>query len=56
MKEVVPIPGESLDHLSAVEFVAPRDSFVVEPFGVVAAVPTALSIPQSDSKPIAIVW
>ena len=56
MEEVVPIPGESLVHLSAMEFVAPGDSSIVEPFGVVAVVPTALSIPQSDSKPVAIVW
>ena len=52
----VPIRTWFLDHLSEREFLAPGDSSVVEPFGIVAIVPTALSNPQSDSKPVAIVW
>ena len=45
MTKMVPIPGESLVHLSAVEFLVPGDvSSEVEPFGVVAVVPTALSV------------
>ena len=56
MKKMVPIPSESLVHLS-VEFLVLGDvSSEVEPFGVMAVVPTALSIPQSDSKPTATAW
>ena len=53
---MAPISGESLDHYAA-EFLEPGDvSSEVEPFGVVAVVPTALSTPQSDSKPTATAW
>ena len=57
MTKMVPIPGESLVPLSAVEFLEPGvSSSEVEPLGFVAVVPTALSNPQSDSKPAATAW
>ena len=57
MTKMVPIPGGSLVHLSAVEFLVPGDvSSEVEPLGFMAVVPTALSNPQSDSKSAATAW
>ena len=53
---MVPISGESLDH-HATEFLELGDvSSEIEPFGVVAVMPTALSSPQSDSKLVATAW